>query len=49
MANNSYCMVIRKLDAAGSFQLGQNMRTQYLANALSRNYMTVLHLPAELQ
>ncbi len=49
MANNSFCMVIRKFDPVGAFQLGQNMRTQYLADALSRNYVTISHFPAELQ
>lgn len=49
MANNSYCMIIRKLDTGDTFQLGQSMRTQYLADALSRYYVAVTKLPGELQ
>lgn len=49
MANNSYCMVIRKYDSSATFQLGQNMRTQYLADALGRFYVAVTKMPAELQ
>lgn len=49
MANNSYCMMIRKFDSTTAFQLGQSMRTQYLADALSRYYLTVTKMPGELQ
>jgi len=49
MANNSYCMVIRKYDSRSTFQLGQSMRTQYLADALGRFYVAVTKMPSELQ
>jgi len=49
MANNTYCMVLHKYDPTTSFQLGQNMRTQYLADALSRFYVAVTRMPGELQ
>jgi hypothetical protein len=49
MANNTYCMVIRKFDSAASFQLGQNMRGQALAETLSRFYVSLSRLPGELQ
>ena len=49
MANNSYCMVSRRYDSGATFQLGQSMRTQYLADALGRFYVAVTKMPAELQ
>jgi X-X-X-Leu-X-X-Gly heptad repeat protein len=49
MANNTYCMVVHKFDPAATFQLGQNMRGQFLADTLSRNYVAVTHMPGELQ
>ena len=49
MANNSYCMVIRKFDSSATFNLGKNMRTQYLPDTLSQFYVAVQRLPAELQ
>ncbi len=49
MANNSYCMVVRNFDSQATFQLGQSMRTQYLADTLSRFYVVIQRLPLELQ
>jgi len=49
MANDTYCMVIRKYDTNATFQLGQSMRSQYLADTLSRFYVSIQRLPLELQ
>ncbi|HWD92955.1 MAG TPA: hypothetical protein VG938_11480 [Verrucomicrobiae bacterium] len=49
MANDTYCLVIRKYDSNATFQLGQSMRSQYLADTLSRFYVSIQRLPPELQ
>ncbi|HEX4264291.1 MAG TPA: hypothetical protein VH597_08125 [Verrucomicrobiae bacterium] len=49
MANDTYCMVIRKYDTNATFQLGQGMRSQYLADTLARYYVSLQRLPLELQ
>jgi chemotaxis protein histidine kinase CheA len=49
MANDTYCMVIRKFDSTATFQLGQSMRAQNLADTLSRFYVSIQNLPSELQ
>jgi chemotaxis protein histidine kinase CheA len=49
MANDTFCMVIRKYNTNATFQLGQNMRSQYLADTLSRYYVSIQRLPLELQ
>jgi len=49
MANDTYCMVVRNFDSQATFQLGQNMRSQYLADTLSRFYVSIQRLPLELQ
>jgi hypothetical protein len=49
MANDTYCLVVRKFDTNATFQLGQSMRSQYLADTLSRYYVSIQRLPLELQ
>lgn len=49
MANNSYCMVIRKYDSSATFDLGKDMHAQYLPDTLTQFYVAVQRLPAELQ
>jgi hypothetical protein len=49
MANDTYCMVIRKFDSSATFQLGQSMRSQYLPDTLARFYVSIQRLPPELQ
>ena len=49
MANDTYCMVVRNFDTQATFQLNQNMRAQYLADTLSRFYVSIQRLPLELQ
>lgn len=49
MANDSYCMMIRKFNSTATFDLGKNMRTQYLPDTLSQFYVAIQRLPSELQ
>lgn len=49
MANNTYCMVFHRFEPTSTFQLGQDMRKQYLADTLSRFYVAVTQMPGELQ
>jgi hypothetical protein len=49
MANDTFCMVIRKFDAAATFDLSKNMHSQYLADTLSHFYVSIGNLPMELQ
>jgi hypothetical protein len=49
MANDTYCMVIRKFESTATFQLDQSMRAQNLADTLSRFYVSIQSLPPELQ
>jgi predicted nucleic acid-binding Zn-ribbon protein len=49
MANDTYCMVIRKFDSTATFQLGQSMRAQNLADTLSHFYVSLQGMPPELQ
>jgi hypothetical protein len=49
MANNTYCMVIRKFKSDATFQLGQSMRAQYLPDTLARFSVSIQQLPMELQ
>lgn len=49
MANDSYCMVLKKFDTNATFQLAQSLRSQYLAEILSRYYVSIQNKPMELQ
>jgi predicted ribonuclease YlaK len=49
MANNNYCLVLRKFDATSTFNLDQSLRSQALADTLAHYYVSIGKLPAELQ
>jgi hypothetical protein len=49
MANNNYCLVIRKFDAGSTFKLDQSLRAQDLSDTLAHYYVSIGKLPAELQ
>jgi hypothetical protein len=49
MANDTYCMVIRKFRSDATFQLGKSMRAQYLPDTLARFSVSIQQLPMELQ
>ena len=49
MANNTYCLVIRKFDATSTFKLSQSLRAQDLSDTLAHYYVSIGKLPAELQ
>ena len=49
MANDTYCLVIRKFDATSTFKLNQSLRAQDLSDTLAHYYVSIGKLPAELQ
>jgi len=49
MANSTYCMMIRNIDPAATFQFGQDMKQQHTGGTLSALYAQVSQLPAKLQ
>jgi hypothetical protein len=49
MANGTYCMMIRDFGGAAVFQLGPDVRSQRIGEALSRLYGLVAQLPPKLQ
>jgi hypothetical protein len=49
MANDTYCLVIRKFDTSSTFKLNQSLRAQYLPDALAQYYVSIGKLPSELQ
>ena len=49
MANDTYCLVIRKFDATSTFKLSQSLRAQDLSDTLAHYYVSIGKLPAELQ
>jgi hypothetical protein len=49
MANNSYCAIIRRFDAAATFRFGAASRNQPTAQTLSTLYSYVADLPFKLQ
>ena len=49
MANNTYCLVIRKFDATSTFKLNQSLRAQNLSDTLAYYYASIGKMPAELQ
>ena len=49
MANDSYCLVIRRFDATSTFKLAQSLHAQNLTDTLAHYYVTIEQMPAELQ
>ena len=49
MANNSYCMMFQKFDAAATVRFAQDVRDQHTGATLSQLYSFVLQLPSKLQ
>ena len=49
MANDTYCLVIRKFDATSTFHLDQSLRAQHLSDTLAYYYASIGKLPGELQ
>ena len=49
MANDTYCLVIRKFDATSTFQLNKSLRAQNLTDTLAYYYASINKLPGELQ
>ncbi len=49
MANDTYCLVIRKFAATSTFRLDQSLRAQNLADTLAYYYVSIGKLPPELQ
>ncbi len=49
MANNTYCMMIRRCDGAAAFIFGKDVREQHTGIILSSLYSTVTRLPLKLQ
>jgi len=49
MANDTYCLVIRKFDTTSTFQLNKSLRAQNLTDTLAYYYASITKLPGELQ
>jgi hypothetical protein len=49
MANDTYCLVIRKFDSTSTFQLNKSLRAQNLSDTLAYYYSSITKLPGELQ
>ncbi len=49
MANDTYCLVIRKFDTTSTFQLTRSLRSQNLSDTLAYYYASITKLPGELQ
>ncbi len=49
MVNGTYCMMVRNLEAAATFQFGRNVRDQHTGFVLSQLYSSVSQLPFKLQ
>jgi X-X-X-Leu-X-X-Gly heptad repeat protein len=49
MANNNYCLVLRKFDTTSTFKLDQSLRAQDLSDTLAHYYVSIGKLPSELQ
>jgi len=49
MANDTYCLVIRKFDTTSTFHLNQSLRAQHLSDTLAYYYASINRLPGELQ
>jgi hypothetical protein len=49
MANNTYCMMFQKFDAAATFRFGQDVRDQHTGATLAQLYSFVFQLPYKLQ
>jgi hypothetical protein len=49
MANDTYCLVIRKFDSTATFQLNKSLRAQNLTDTLAYYYASITKLPGELQ
>lgn len=49
MANNTYCIIVRKFDAAATFRFGNDAKSQPIAQTLSSLYATVQGMPFKLQ
>ena len=49
MANDTYCLVIRKFNTTSTFHLDQSLRAQHLSDTLAYYYGAVGKLPGELQ
>jgi len=49
MANDTYCLVIRKFNTTSTFQLNKSLRAQNLTDTLAYYYASITKLPGELQ
>ena len=49
MANDTYCLVIRKFDTTSTFQLNKSLRSQNLTDTLAYYYASITKLPGALQ
>jgi hypothetical protein len=49
MVNDTYCLMIHQLDAAATFQFGDDVRNQHTGQTLARLYSVVQDMPFKLQ
>jgi len=49
MANDTYCLMIRKFDSAATVRLGQDVRAQHTGSVLAQLNSQVNQLPVKLQ
>jgi hypothetical protein len=49
MVNDTYCLMIHQLDAAATFQFGDDVRDQHTGQTLARLYSVVQDMPFKLQ
>jgi hypothetical protein len=49
MVNDTYCLKVHQLDAAATFQFGEDVRDQHTGQTLARLYSVVQDMPFKLQ